>query len=90
MFVSSGHFHLPFQQSNLISISSQKLKLFHNYLFKSLVTNYINKTRIDSVIFRLLPDVYETCDFLINFPEKCHFRFFVVLTTKNASTSFFA
>ena len=40
--------------------------------------------RIDSVIFGLLPDVCETCDFLINFPEKSHFQFFVVLTTKNA------
>ena len=69
MFVSSGHFHLPFQQYNLISISSQKLKLFHNYLFKSLVTNYMNKIRIDSVIFHLLPDVCE--NFLINFLEKC-------------------
>ena len=69
MFVSSGHFHLPFQQSNLISISSQKLKLFHNYLFKSLVTNYMNKIRIDSVIFHLLPDACEKI--LIDFPEKC-------------------
>ena len=69
MFVSSGHFHLPFQQYNLISISSQKLKLFHNYLFKSLVTNYMNKIRIDSVIFHLLPDVCE--NFLISFLEKC-------------------
>ena len=37
--------------------------MFHNYLFKSLVTNYINKTRINSVIFGLLPDVCETCKF---------------------------
>ena len=29
-------------------------------------------------------DVCETCNFLINFPEKCYFQFFVVLTTKNA------
>ena len=34
------------------------------------------KIRIDSVIFSSLPDVSEICDFLINFPEKCHFQFF--------------
>ena len=27
--------------------------------------------------------------FLVNYPEKCHFQFFVVLTTKNAQSSFF-
>ena len=63
MFVSSGHFLAPFQQFNLISIQPHNLKLFHNYLFKSLVTNYINKIRIDSVIFGLLPDVCETWNF---------------------------
>ena len=50
--------------------------MFHNYIFKSLVTNYINKIRIDSVIFGLLPDVCETCDSLINFPEKKPFLVF--------------
>ena len=60
MFVSFGHFFTPFQQFDLISIEAQKLKLFHDYLFKSLVTNYINKIRIDSVIFCLLLDVCET------------------------------
>ena len=60
MFVSFGHFFNPFQQFHLISIEAQKLKLFHDYLFKSLVTNYINKIRIDSVIFCLLLDVCET------------------------------
>ena len=75
--MSSGHFLTPFQQE-------QKSKLFHNYLFKSLVTKYPNKIRIHSVIFCLLPDACETCNFLINFPEKCHFQYFGVLTTKNA------
>ena len=36
----------PCQQFNLISISAQKLKLFLNYLFKSLVTNYMNGIRL--------------------------------------------
>ena len=84
MFVSSGHFLAPLHQFNLIFIQAQELKLFNNYLFKSLVTNYINRIKIDSIIFRLLPDACETSDFLINFPEKCHFQFFVVLTSKNA------
>ena len=60
MFVSSGHFLAPFQQFNLISLEAPNLKLFHNCLFKSLVTNYINNKRIDSVIFGLLLDVCET------------------------------
>ena len=85
MLVSSGHFLAPFQQFNLISIYAQNLKLLHSFLFKSLDTNYINIIGIDSVIFGLLSDSGETCiDFSINFPEKCYFQFFVVLTTKNA------
>ena len=44
------------------------------------------KIRIDSVIFRSLPDVSDICDFLINFPEKCHFQFFMVLTTIKINT----
>ena len=63
MFASSAHFLNRFQQLNLISIEAQNFKLFHNYLFKSLVTNYNNKIRIDSVIFGLLPNVCETCNF---------------------------
>ena len=81
MFMSSGHFLAPFQQ---FLYKTQKLKLFHDYLFKSLVTNYINKRRIDSIIFCLLVDVCETYEVLINFPENCNFQFFVVVTTKNA------
>ena len=85
MFVSSGHFLAPFQQFNLISIYAQNLKLFHSFLFKSLDTNYINIIGIASVIFGFLSDSGETfIDFSINFPEKCHFQFFVVLTTENA------
>ena len=52
------------------------LKLFHNYLFKSLVTNYINKTRIDSVIFGLLSDVCETCKFFGRLSRKEPFSVF--------------
>lgn len=36
----------PCQQFNLISISAQKLKLFLNYLFKSLATNYMDGKRL--------------------------------------------
>ena len=50
--------------------------MFHNYLFKSLVTNYINKTRIDSVIFGLLPDVCETCKFFGQLSRKVPFSVF--------------
>ena len=81
MFVPSGNFLAPFQQFNLTFIKAQKLKLFRNYLFKSAVTNYINKIRTDSVIFRFLPMYVKLAIFVINFPEKSQFQFFVVLNT---------
>ena len=46
--------------NNLISVYVRNLKLFYSFLFKSLVTNYVNKMGIDLGIFSLLSDVGET------------------------------
>ena len=70
-------------QFNLISFYAQNLKLFHSFLFKSLVTNYINKIGIDLVIFGLLFDVGgET---FINF-----YRFFYQFSRKVPFSGFFS
>ena len=82
MFVIRSFSYLC-RQFNLISFYAQNLKLFHSFLFKSLVTNYINKIGIDLVIFGLLFDVGgET---FINF-----YRFFYQFSRKVPFSGFFS
>ena len=82
MFVKRSFSYLC-RQFNLISFYAQNLKLIHSFLFKSLVTNYINKIGIDLVIFGLLFDVGgET---FINF-----YRFFYQFSRKVPFSGFFS
>ena len=67
--------------------------MFQNFLFKSIVTDYINKIRIDSVIFDLLPDVCETFISFYRFfyqSRKVSFSVFCSVNHQTLKLPFFA
>ena len=67
--------------------------MFQNFLFKSTVTDYINKIRIDSVIFDLLPDVCETFISFYRFfyqSRKVSFSVFCSVNHQTLKLPFFA